>query len=67
MNRTPSKRDDAALLHGDPGAFAELYRRHEDAILGYFLGRTRDAELAADLSPSTRTSTPPTSAGASAT
>jgi hypothetical protein len=43
MAHIPTKRDDAALLNGDAGAFAELYRRHEDAILGYFLGRTRDS------------------------
>lgn len=46
-------RDDAALLSGDAAAFAAFYRRHEDAILGYFLRRTRQAELAADLTAET--------------
>lgn len=39
----------AELLGGDAHAFAAFYRRHEDAVLGYFLRCTRDAELAADL------------------
>ncbi len=42
-------RSDAALLSGDAVAFAAFYRRHEDAVLGYFLRRTRQADLAADL------------------
>lgn len=33
----------------DPLAFGEFYRRHERAILHFFLRRTRSAELAADL------------------
>jgi RNA polymerase sigma-70 factor (ECF subfamily) len=33
----------------DPGAFAVFYDRYETAIVGYFLRRTRNAELAADL------------------
>ena len=40
---------DAALLAGDAVAFGEFYRRHEDALLGYFLRRTGQPELAADL------------------
>lgn len=45
-------RPDATLLAlnpGDPDAFAELYRRHERAILGYFMHWCRSPELAADL------------------
>ena len=42
-------RDDAALLAGDSAAFAAFYRRHEDAVLGYFLRRIHQADLAADL------------------
>jgi RNA polymerase sigma-70 factor (ECF subfamily) len=42
-------RSDADLLRGDAHAFAAFYRRHEDAVLGYFLRRTRQADLAADL------------------
>jgi RNA polymerase sigma-70 factor (ECF subfamily) len=33
----------------DPGMFAVFYDRYEASIVGYFLGRTRDAELTADL------------------
>jgi RNA polymerase sigma factor (sigma-70 family) len=43
---------DAELLSAtrrDPGAFAVFYDRYETAIVGYFLRRTKDAELAADL------------------
>lgn len=43
---------DAALLRStpaDPEAFAEFYRRHERAVLGYFVHWCRDAEVAADL------------------
>lgn len=34
---------------GDPEAFVAFYRRHLAAVLGYFLRRTGDAELTADL------------------
>lgn len=37
----------------DAGAFGELYRRHEDRILRYFLRRVRDVEAAADLTAET--------------
>ena len=43
---------DAELLSAtrrDPGGFAVFYDRYETAIVGYFLRRTKDAELAADL------------------
>jgi RNA polymerase sigma-70 factor (ECF subfamily) len=46
---TDDPREDAALLAGDAAAFGTFYRRHEDAILGYFLRRTGQPELAADL------------------
>jgi RNA polymerase sigma factor (sigma-70 family) len=45
-------RDDAAILaalEADPDAFAVFYRRHVAGLLGYFMRRTHDAELAADL------------------
>ena len=45
-------RSDAELLAATPedaDAFAELYRRHERAILGYFMHWCRVPELAADL------------------
>lgn len=44
--------DDEAILaglDGEPEAFALFYRRHVAALLGYFLRRTHDPELAADL------------------
>ncbi len=43
---------DVSLLEAtpvDPEAFAEFYRRHERAVLGYFMHWCRDSELAADL------------------
>ena len=36
-----------------PSAFAVFYRRHEGAVLGYFMRRTGHAELAADLAAET--------------
>jgi RNA polymerase sigma-70 factor (ECF subfamily) len=45
--------DDAELLAGDHEAFGTFYARHEDAVLGFFLRRTRSAELAADLTAET--------------
>src|SRR3954465_12149241 len=36
-----------------PAAFAVFYRRHEGAVLGYFMRRTGHAELAADLAAET--------------
>jgi RNA polymerase sigma-70 factor (ECF subfamily) len=44
---------DADLLSGDAHRFAAFYRRHEDAVLGYFLKRVRSGELAADLTAET--------------
>ncbi len=37
----------------EPDAFAVFYGRHARALLGYFFRRTRDAELAADLTAET--------------
>jgi RNA polymerase sigma-70 factor (ECF subfamily) len=49
-------RDDArtdeellAASRENPEAFGAFYRRHEDIVLAYMLRRTRDPELAADL------------------
>jgi RNA polymerase sigma-70 factor, ECF subfamily len=36
-----------------PAAFAVFYRRHEAAVLGYFMRRAQNAELAADLAAET--------------
>jgi RNA polymerase sigma-70 factor (ECF subfamily) len=49
-------RSDEALLavaRREPDAFAVFYRRHVRALLGYFLRRTREPELAADLTAET--------------
>jgi RNA polymerase sigma-70 factor (ECF subfamily) len=53
MAHSRSSCDDASLLQSDAHAFAGFYRRHEDAVLGFFLRRTRSAELAADLTAET--------------
>jgi RNA polymerase sigma factor (sigma-70 family) len=49
----PGARDDDLLLErfagGDPEAFVSFYRRHLAAVLGFFLRRTGDPELTADL------------------
>jgi RNA polymerase sigma factor (sigma-70 family) len=44
---------DASLLAGDAHDFAAFYRRHEDAVLAFFLRRTRGGNLAADLTAET--------------
>lgn len=49
-------RSDAELLaatDGDPDAFGDFYRRHIDAILGYFWTRTRDRDVTLDLASET--------------
>ncbi|MGH3265480.1 MAG: RNA polymerase sigma factor [Trebonia sp.] len=46
------ERSDAQLLAAsltDPGAFGCFYDRYEAAIVGFFVRRTRDPELSADL------------------
>jgi RNA polymerase sigma factor (sigma-70 family) len=48
--------DDDGLLARtprEPEAFGHFYRRHERAVIAYFLRRTGDAELAADLTAET--------------
>jgi RNA polymerase sigma factor (sigma-70 family) len=45
--------DDELLAGHDVASFALFYRRHVDAMLGFFSRRTRDAELAADLTAET--------------
>jgi DNA-directed RNA polymerase specialized sigma24 family protein len=50
----PSALSDEALLAGrDPAGFEEFYVRHVEELLGFFARRTRDAELAADLTAET--------------
>jgi RNA polymerase sigma factor (sigma-70 family) len=51
-----SSRTDAELIAATPGdrdAFAELYRRHERAVLRFFVHWCRSPELAADLTAET--------------
>jgi len=45
--------DEQLLTRGDAASFEPFYVRHVDALLGYFARRTRDAELAADLTAET--------------
>ena len=49
--------DDDLLLSGDPEAFALFYRRRVQAVIGYFMRRTRDPDVAADLTSETFAST----------
>jgi RNA polymerase sigma factor (sigma-70 family) len=51
MNQRASDTDDQLLsaASGDGAAFSAFYRRYERAVLAYFLRRTGDPELAADL------------------
>jgi RNA polymerase sigma factor (sigma-70 family) len=50
----PEVRSDEDLLSARDGATFELfYRRYADRMLGYFVRRTHDAELAADLTAET--------------
>jgi RNA polymerase sigma-70 factor (ECF subfamily) len=50
----PEPRSDEDLLSAHDGAsFEVFYRRHAERMLGYFVRRTRDAELAADLTAET--------------
>lgn len=46
---TPRPSDDELLAASDADSFALFYRRHVDWVLGYLARRTRDPELAADL------------------
>src|ERR1700742_867386 len=50
----PADVSDEVLLAGaDPAAFEEFYARHVDTLLGFFARRTRNADLAADLTAET--------------
>jgi RNA polymerase sigma-70 factor (ECF subfamily) len=48
-----SDEDLLAASRAEPEAFAVLYRRHVTPLLAYFVRRTREAELAADLTAET--------------
>jgi RNA polymerase sigma-70 factor (ECF subfamily) len=43
----------AATAAGEPAAFAAFYRRHAQPLTGFFVARTRNPELAADLTAET--------------
>src|SRR3954469_10274160 len=45
--------DEQLLARGDAASFECFYLRHVDGLLGYFARRTRDADLAADLTAET--------------
>jgi RNA polymerase sigma factor (sigma-70 family) len=45
--------DERLLLSADPEDFGRFYDRHVRAVIGYFSRRTRDPELAADLTAET--------------
>jgi RNA polymerase sigma factor (sigma-70 family) len=42
-----------ASTRGEPAGFGAFYRRHEGQVLGYFLARAGDPEVAADLTAET--------------
>ena len=48
-----SDSDELLLAGHDAASFESFYLRHVDGLLGYFARRTRDAELAADLTAET--------------
>ena len=45
--------DEEVLAAGDTAGFEAFYRRHFKRVLGFFASRTRDPELAADLTAET--------------
>jgi RNA polymerase sigma-70 factor (ECF subfamily) len=49
LRSSTSDADLLAVAHADADAFTVFYERYEQAIIGYFMRRTRDPELAADL------------------
>ncbi|MDQ6774933.1 MAG: RNA polymerase sigma factor [Actinomycetota bacterium] len=55
MGSTRSRSDAEVIAASltDPESFGELYRRHERAVLAYFLHWSRSPELAADLTAET--------------
>lgn len=55
MDAEDTRSDEALLVaaRNDPEDFGVFYRRRVDAVLAFFLRRTRDRELAADLTAET--------------
>jgi RNA polymerase sigma factor (sigma-70 family) len=45
--------DDELLASREPGSFAVFYRRHVEDLVAFFMRRTRNTELAADLTAET--------------
>jgi RNA polymerase sigma factor (sigma-70 family) len=50
---TTAASDEALLARRDADSFEEFYNRHVESVLAFFSRRTRDAELAADLTAET--------------
>ena len=50
---TTALTDEVLLAGGDPAAFERFYVKHVETLLGFFARRTRDPELAADLTAET--------------
>ena len=50
---TTSPTDETLLAGDDPGGFEQFYLRYAETLLGFFARRTRDPELAADLTAET--------------
>ena len=51
--REPADTDEALLLSGEPEDFGRFYDRYVQSLLAYFQRRTRDPEVAADLTAET--------------
>jgi RNA polymerase sigma factor (sigma-70 family) len=51
--RATAASDEELLAGTDPAGFEAFYARHVDTLLAFFARRTRDAELAADLTAET--------------
>ena len=50
---TATESDDELAASLEPGSFAVFYRRHVEDLVAFFMRRTRNAELAADLTAET--------------
>jgi RNA polymerase sigma-70 factor (ECF subfamily) len=50
---TATESDEELLASLEPGSFAVFYRRHVEDVVALFMRRTRNAELAADLTAET--------------
>ena len=50
---TATESDDELLASLEPGSLAVFYRRHVEDLVAFFMRRTRNAELAADLTAET--------------